>query len=93
MGIRRPDPKARLVTFKAGSGLGALVFVEVHAALNPAYGRRIETLADDLQRAQVVLDVKLQHPVEQIVGRQRVLVLLVGLEFGAGRFLNRGKRE
>src|SRR5438552_14700217 len=64
---------------QSGRGLFALVFVEIDAALHPAYGFFVKSPGDDVARAQVFFDVKLQDLIQNFVRRQGVLVFLVRL--------------
>src|SRR6266480_8041257 len=68
-------PRRDLHTDRA---LAALVLVGVHHADDTAHGLRIEAQSDDVGDALVLLDVGLQDSVEQRIGRQRVLVGLIG---------------
>ena len=61
-----------------GRGLGALVFVEVDAALNPAHGFFLEASSNDFARALIFLNVELENLIEDVVGRQRILIDLAG---------------
>src|SRR6516162_4903216 len=46
--------------FQSGRCLLALVFVEIHPALHPAHSFFVKSAGDDVARAQVFFDVKLQ---------------------------------
>ena len=63
---------------KTGRGLSALVFVEVDTALNPAHGFFLETAGNDVARAQIFLHIELEDLIEDIVGRERILIDLAG---------------
>ena len=55
--------------FEARCGLGALVFVEVNTALNPAHGFFLEASSNDVARALVFLNVKLENLIKDVIGR------------------------
>ena len=61
----------------AGRGLAALVFGEVEQPLDLLDGLEIVPAGDDLGDAHLALDEAAQDVVEHVVGRQRILVLLV----------------
>ena len=73
------DAEGATRDFDTGRGLGAFVFVQVDPAQNPAHGFFVEAARDDLMCALVFLNVELQDFVEQVVGRERILVDLAGL--------------
>ena len=62
----------------------AFPLVQIHAALDPADHGFIEAARGDLLRAEVLLDVKFEDCVEDIVFGEGVLIRLVGAELGAG---------
>ena len=63
-------------------GLAAFVFVAVHHADYAADGILVESHRGDLLGATIFLDVGFEDGIEGLVGRQGVLVSLVGLELG-----------
>ena len=58
-----------------------------------AHGREVEARARDLLGRQVALHVALDHDVEHLVGRQRVLVRLVGRELRRRRAVDHALRD
>ncbi len=68
-----------------GRRLAALVFGAVEHAPDVAHHRLVMAARDDLGHRHLALDQALQDVVEHLVGRQRVLVGLVGLQLGARR--------
>ena len=85
IGTRRSRPNARLVTLIPGGLLAALVLGEVDEpdhALDVGGG---QAARDELLAPEVLLDVALEDRVEDLVGRQRVLVALVGAQLGRRR--------
>src|SRR6266851_5400271 len=66
---------------QSGRSLLALVFVLIHVQRDVAHQLQIEAvMIGNLLGAAQVLDVGLQNSVQDIVGRQAVLVLLVGTQ-------------
>src|SRR6185437_9947431 len=93
---REPAPHAEslLRNLQPGRRLLALVLRPVHHAHHPPNQPGIEAaLLGDLLRRLQVLDVVFQYPVQDLVGRQRVRVLLIGPQLRRGRLLNRGPRN
>ena len=85
MGIRHPVPNAREVTFRTGAACFRL-----NSAMRTSRNTRrtvclVETLPDDLLRRLALLHMQLQNLVEQLVGREAVLVGLIGPQLGRGR--------
>ena len=72
------DPRARRV-------LAALVLRDVDEAGDPGHQRRVEAGGDELAAGHVPLDVGLDERVEHLVGRQRLVVALVGPQLGRRR--------
>jgi hypothetical protein len=68
--------------FDPGRGLSALVLVEVDLPDDPADGLFVVAFGDDRFEAQILLDVKFQDRVEDVIRRQRVLIGLVVAKFG-----------
>src|SRR3954467_15609743 len=60
--------------------LAPLVFVHLDEADHLAHGRHVVAHAADLLGRHVALHVALDHRVQDLVGRQRILVDLAGLE-------------
>ena len=67
MGILRPMPNARLVTFSPGAACSRL-YIEIDPALHPAHCFLIKTARDDVARAEVFLHIKLQDFIENLYG-------------------------
>ena len=59
-----------------------LVFGNVEQALDPHHGIAFEPFGDQLIDALFVLDQPEQDAVKHRIGRQRILVLLIGAQFG-----------
>ena len=70
-----------LADFDAGRRLPALVFRRVEHFPDPADRPDLVAAADDLRSAHILFDQTVQNIVEIFVGRQRILVLLVGPQF------------
>ena len=83
--MRQPVPKARSVTFNPGAACLRLNSAPrtSRSTLRTVVG--IEAGGDDRLGRLVALDVALQDLVEHVVGRQRVLVGLVGPQLGRRR--------
>ena len=79
-GMRQPVPKARSLMRRPGRGLAPLELGQPHQTQHPPDRRLVEPRGDDLLGRLVALDVALEDVVEHVVGRQRVLVGLVGPE-------------
>jgi hypothetical protein len=73
---------------QAGGGLLALVFVEVDLADDVVDHGLVEALGDEVGAGQAFLDVTLEDGVERLVGRQAVLVGLVGAQLRARRLVD-----
>ena len=71
----------------------SFVFVEVHLADDVVDDRLGEALGDQVAAGEALLDVAFQNCVEDVVGRETVLVDLAGAEFGARGFLDRVERN
>ena len=71
----------------------AFPFVEVNPALHPANGGFFKSAGDDFFGAQMVFDVEFENAVEDFIGWQRVLVLLVGPQFRAWWFVDGVPRD
>ena len=85
-GITAADPKGLGGDLDARSGLPTLVLVAGDQAHNLAYGVGIEALGDDLLHRVALLHPRFDDPVEDLIGRQRVLIFLVGTQLGRRRF-------
>ena len=72
--------------FEAGGGLAAFVFVGLHGVDDPVDGGGIESFGDDVVLGCVVVHVAFQDGVQDIVGREGILVGLAGLELCGGGF-------
>src|SRR5439155_12605489 len=70
--------------FQSGRGLLAFVFVEIDTSLHPAHCFLVKSVCDDVACAQVFFDIQTQYLIENIVGRKRVLIGLIGLQLRAG---------
>src|SRR5579872_2372261 len=68
-----------------GRRLATLVLRRLEQAPDALDGRGVVAFAGELLRRHVALDQALQDRVEHRIGRQRILVLLVGLELGRRR--------
>ena len=87
------DAERAACDLQSWNRLGPLVFVQVDAALHPANGLLVEPMPDDLGDAELLLDVELENRVENLVGRQCVLIALIRLQLGARRFLDGRARD
>ena len=85
MGIRRPTPKARLVTFRPRAACLRLYSVRSTRRMTLLHHLGVEAGGDDLVGAQFFLDVPVEDRLQHVVGRQRVLVGLVGAQLGRRR--------
>jgi len=93
MGIRRPIPKAFVVTLSPGGACRLLYSFRFDLCQNIADDSGGKAVGDDFVRGHGALDVALQNAVEYVVRRQAVLVLLVRPEFGRGRLLDARARN
>src|SRR5579862_124176 len=75
---------------QTGNGLRPFVFIQIDLADDPPHRGFVKTAGDNIPPGNVLLHVKLEDAVEQIVRRQGVLIRLVRLQFGAWRFLDAG---
>src|SRR5688500_18513180 len=83
------DAEGERGDFQAGGGLLALVLVTVALADYVVDDGFVEVLRDEVAPRHAFLDIAFEDGIENIVGRQRVLIALVGPEFGTRRFLDR----
>src|SRR4051794_5509550 len=74
------EPKRTARHFDPGRGLLTFVFVQINAPLNPAHRFLVKANLHDVSCAEVLLDVETQDFIENVVGRQRVLIDLTGLQ-------------
>src|SRR5438105_12567128 len=72
------------------SGLAAFVLVEVDEANDAPDGRLLKSGRDNLAGWTQLHYVGLEDGVEHVVGRQGILVRLIGTQFRGGRFGDRG---
>src|SRR5690348_15516994 len=70
----------------AGWRLSALVLGNVEQMLDPLYGRRMISFGADRFEGHFVLDEAFEDTVENVIRRERVLILLIFPQFGARRF-------
>lgn len=68
--------------------LAALVFSDVEQVFDPVNGCLLMSAGDDLLRAHLLLDQAFENVVEHGIGRQRILIRLVGAEFGRRRLVD-----
>ena len=92
IGVRRSRPNAFGAQLHPGRRLAALVLGAVDERERPLDDVGVELLEQLLARA-VELDVRLEHRVERVVRRDRVLVALVRPQLGARRALDRRRRD
>src|SRR6266436_2735087 len=75
--------------FQSWRGLFSFVFAPIHLKCDVAHHLQIESvMIGDLLRAAQILNVGLQDAVQHVVGRQAVLILLIGPQFGRWRLLD-----
>ena len=84
------DAKRLAGDLDTGRGLAAFVLVDVDQPDDPLDRRLVVTGGDDRLGVLPVHHVRLEDAVEHIVRRQRILVDLVGPQFG-GRRLGRNQ--
>ena len=88
IGVRQSRPKARGRSLTPGAAWRRLYSARSTSASVFSTIARVELRLELLARA-VELDVRLEHRVEQLVGRQRLVVSLVGPQLGRRRPLDR----
>src|SRR5215208_3796565 len=64
--------------FQAGGGLAALVFAAIDELDDAGDSGPVETFLDNLTGAFFFLDVAVEDRVEKVVGRERILIGLIG---------------
>ena len=82
------DAESPAGDLEAEGGLLALVLIKIHEANHSLNGLGIEPGGDDLIGALFFPDVPVENRVERFVGRQAVLVGLIGAKLGRGRLGN-----
>ena len=85
IGIRRSSPERLGGDPHPGRGLAALVLGQVDQAHHPGHQLLVEARFDQLAGGQVALHVGLEDRVEHLVGRQALVVALVGAQLGRRR--------
>ena len=90
VGDRIPAVSAKILAgdLDARRRLAALVFGDVEKMLDAVHGGHVMAAGDDLLDAQLMLDKAFEDVVERRIGRQRILVGLVGPEFGRRRLVD-----
>src|SRR6266700_4976392 len=82
------DTKCAAGYLQSGRGLLAFILVKIDTSLHPAHCVFIESVVDNVARTQVVLDIKPQDLIENLVGRKDILILLIWLQLRAGRLFD-----
>src|SRR5690606_12107892 len=71
--------------FHARGGLPALVFRDVEEVFDALHEIAFMPALDDLAHRHFLLDEAVENVVKRLVGRERILVLLVGTKLGGRR--------
>src|SRR5690554_879267 len=74
----------------SGGGLAALVLSDIDEALNALDQRWLVAEGDNFGQGEFVFNDALENGVEHRIGRQAVLIGLVGAQFSAGRLVDDG---
>ena len=88
MGNLRPMPKDLLVTLRTGAAcwrLYSTALDQMHHLLDEFQGKSV--CLGDLLRRFIAFDIGFEDRIENLVGRQRVGVLLIGTQLRRGRLL------
>ena len=76
------------------SSLLALVFAAIHHANHALHQPKIEaTVGGNLLRGMRLFDVVFENGIENLIGRQRVAVFLIGTQLGGRRLFQAGLRN
>ena len=87
MGMRLSLPNALVLIRTPGGIWRRLYSAPSTRAHDPVDERRGEALGHEVRRRAVPLDVTLEHRVELLVGRERLVVTLVGTQLGRRRLV------